>query len=80
MQDELPQLVARGFTQVVDHPVAGRVGLPGTGLRSRQFETHYRAAAPTVGQHTGEVLRELLGLGDDVLDILVEQRAIGPAE
>ena len=58
LQDELPQLVARGFTQWLDHPVAGRVAHPGTGLRAAQFDTRYRGPAPTVGQHTGEVLRD----------------------
>ena len=32
LQDELPQLAARGFTQWLDHPLAGSVGQPGTGL------------------------------------------------
>jgi crotonobetainyl-CoA:carnitine CoA-transferase CaiB-like acyl-CoA transferase len=59
--DELPHLAARGFTQWLDHPVAGPVPYPGTGLRATQFDVSYRAPAPTVGQHTSEVLRELLG-------------------
>jgi crotonobetainyl-CoA:carnitine CoA-transferase CaiB-like acyl-CoA transferase len=80
VQDELPQLAARGFTQFLDHPVAGRVGLPGTGLRSAQFDLHYRAPAPTVGQHTGEVLRELLDLGDEEVGVLVERGVIGAVE
>jgi crotonobetainyl-CoA:carnitine CoA-transferase CaiB-like acyl-CoA transferase len=62
--DELPHLVARGFTQWLDHPVAGAVPYPGTGMRSPQFDLTYRAPAPTVGQHTHEVLRELLGEWD----------------
>ena len=78
LQDELPQLVARGFTQWLDHPVAGRVGHPGTGLRSPQFDTRYRSPAPTVGQHTADVLRDELGLSDGELATLVEQSAIGP--
>ena len=78
LQDELPQLVSRGFTQWLDHPVAGRVGHPGTGLRSPQFETSYRGPAPTVGQHTADVLRNELGLSDAELATLTEQGAIGP--
>jgi crotonobetainyl-CoA:carnitine CoA-transferase CaiB-like acyl-CoA transferase len=78
VQDQLPQLVASGFMQSVDHPVAGRVDLPGTGLRSEQFDLSYREPAPTVGQHTGPVLRDLLGLGDTELDALVALGAIGP--
>ncbi len=78
LQDELPQLAARGFTQWLDHPVAGRVGYPGTGLRSPQFATRYRAPAPTVGQHTAEVLRDQLHLSEAELVALVENGAIGP--
>ena len=78
LQDELPQLVARGFTQWLDHPVAGGVGHPGTGLRAAEFDMRYRGPAPTVGQHTGEVLRDDLHLDDDELTALVERGAIGP--
>jgi crotonobetainyl-CoA:carnitine CoA-transferase CaiB-like acyl-CoA transferase len=63
-QDELPQLMARGFYQAVEHPVAGTVTLPGIGMRSADFDLGYRAAAPTIGQHTDDVLRRVLGLGD----------------
>jgi len=62
--DELPHLAARGFTQWLDHPVAGPVPYPGTGLRAAQFDVAYRAPAPTVGQHTSMVLRELLGMAE----------------
>jgi crotonobetainyl-CoA:carnitine CoA-transferase CaiB-like acyl-CoA transferase len=70
IQDELPQLAERGFTQWLEHPLAGLVGYPGTGVRSDQFDNAYRAPAPTVGQHTAEVLREKLGLTDDELATL----------
>jgi crotonobetainyl-CoA:carnitine CoA-transferase CaiB-like acyl-CoA transferase len=80
VQDELPQLAHRGFTQWLTHPVAGTVGLPGIGLRSPQFDTSYRAPAPTVGQHTAEVLRERLGLSRAELATLEASGAIGPVE
>jgi crotonobetainyl-CoA:carnitine CoA-transferase CaiB-like acyl-CoA transferase len=67
IQDELPQLAERGFIQGIDHPLAGVVGYPGTGLRADRFDNSYRAPAPTVGQHTTEVLREKLGLTDEEL-------------
>jgi len=56
-----PQLAARGFFSEVEHPVAGRLPLPGTPfLRS---ETAWRAApAPALGEHNGEVLCGELGL------------------
>jgi crotonobetainyl-CoA:carnitine CoA-transferase CaiB-like acyl-CoA transferase len=69
VQDELPQLAERGFTQWLDHPVAGPVGYPGTGVRADTFDNSYRAPAPTVGQHTDDVLHEL-GLTDDEIAAL----------
>ncbi len=70
IQDELPQLAERGFTQWLEHPLAGLVGYPGTGLRADRFDNSYRAPAPTVGQHTTEVLRDELGLSDEELAAL----------
>lgn len=69
IQDELPQLAERGFTQWLDHPVAGPVGYPGTGVRADSFDNSYRAPAPTVGQHTDEILHAL-GLTDDEIAAL----------
>jgi crotonobetainyl-CoA:carnitine CoA-transferase CaiB-like acyl-CoA transferase len=63
-QHELPQLAARGFTQPLEHPIVGTVGHPGTGLRAAGFDLRYRSHAPTVGEHTAEVLRDVLGLDD----------------
>ena len=61
VQDELPQLVARGFHQVTEHAVAGAVHQPGIGIRSPQLDLAYRSSAPLVGEHTEIVVRELLG-------------------
>jgi crotonobetainyl-CoA:carnitine CoA-transferase CaiB-like acyl-CoA transferase len=75
--DEQPQLAARGFTQWLDHPVTGPVPHPGIGLRAPQFRTDYRAPAPTVGQHTTEVLSARLGVVDDELARLAADGVIG---
>jgi crotonobetainyl-CoA:carnitine CoA-transferase CaiB-like acyl-CoA transferase len=75
--DEQPQLAARDFVQWLEHPVAGPVPHPGIGVRSPQFDTRYRAPAPTVGQHTTEVLHGRLGVGEDELDLLATEGIIG---
>jgi crotonobetainyl-CoA:carnitine CoA-transferase CaiB-like acyl-CoA transferase len=75
IQDELPQLAERGFTQWLDHPIAGPVGYPGTGVRADTFDNSYRAPAPTVGQHTDDVLREL-GLTDTEITTLRDSGVI----
>jgi crotonobetainyl-CoA:carnitine CoA-transferase CaiB-like acyl-CoA transferase len=71
-------LAERGFTQYVDHPLAGSVGQPGTGLRASAFDVSYRAPAPTVGQHTTEVLREVLGLGETEIAELAARGVTAP--
>jgi crotonobetainyl-CoA:carnitine CoA-transferase CaiB-like acyl-CoA transferase len=75
---ELPQLANRGFFQRVHHPIVGDVDLPGVGLRSPEIDFSYRAAAPTLGQHTADILRERLGCQDADLAALVADGAIGP--
>jgi crotonobetainyl-CoA:carnitine CoA-transferase CaiB-like acyl-CoA transferase len=76
LQDELPQLAERGFHQPLRHPLAGEVLYPGIGVRSHQLDLEYRAPAPMIGEHTGEVLREVLGLGDAALAQLADQGVI----
>jgi crotonobetainyl-CoA:carnitine CoA-transferase CaiB-like acyl-CoA transferase len=73
-----PQLVARGFFEAVSHPVLGthvHPALPvsGRGERGRW----YQRPAPTLGEHTEEILRDLLGLDDDEIGRLRAERVIG---
>ncbi|MFN8559190.1 MAG: CoA transferase [Dehalococcoidia bacterium] len=50
-----PQLEAHGFWAEVDHPVAGRLRLPGPAYRATRSPARVRAAAPMLGEHTAEV-------------------------
>jgi crotonobetainyl-CoA:carnitine CoA-transferase CaiB-like acyl-CoA transferase len=54
-----PHLRARGFFVTLDHPVAGRVTMPGAPYRLAATPWTLRAPAPTLGQHTAEVLAEV---------------------
>jgi crotonobetainyl-CoA:carnitine CoA-transferase CaiB-like acyl-CoA transferase len=46
-------------------------------MRFSALERWYRAPAPTLGQHTEEVLREVLGLDDATLAALRAEGIIG---
>jgi crotonobetainyl-CoA:carnitine CoA-transferase CaiB-like acyl-CoA transferase len=60
-----PQYRARGYHQMVDHPVAGTLPLPTLPFHLSGAGPWIRKPAPTFGQHTDEVLVELLGLGPE---------------
>lgn len=65
-----PHLVERGMIREVVDPVAGPVTIPGFPLA---FDDHRPVAdgpAPTLGQHNGSVLRDLLGYDDDRIAVL----------
>jgi crotonobetainyl-CoA:carnitine CoA-transferase CaiB-like acyl-CoA transferase len=66
-----PQLLARGFWEAIDHPVAGSflcTGMPFAFVgKPRRW---IRRAAPLYGQHTGEVLTGVLGRSEeDLVDL-----------
>ncbi len=46
-----PQLEARDFWAEVEHPVAGRMRLPGPAYRASRSPARVRSAAPLLGQH-----------------------------
>ena len=72
-----PQLLARGFWETVDHPVAGAflcTGMPFAFVgRPRRW---IRRAPPLYGQHTDEVLTGVLGHSRDDLAALRQPGAI----
>lgn len=63
-------LAARGFYPVLEHPVAGPVPHEGIVPRLAGTPGALTTPAPLLGQHTGEVLTELLGLDEERLDAL----------
>lgn len=56
------QVRARGMVAEAEHPLAGRVPLVASPLQFSQTPVTEPAAPPTLGQHTDEVLEEILGL------------------
>ncbi|MHA1109122.1 MAG: CaiB/BaiF CoA transferase family protein [Alphaproteobacteria bacterium] len=73
-----PHVQDRGMVVEMDHPEAGGKKVPfiASPLRLSETPVSYRLAPPTLGQHTDEVLREVLELGDDEISALHEAGAI----
>jgi benzylsuccinate CoA-transferase BbsF subunit len=74
---ENPQLVARGFFETVDHPDTGAYPHPRTPWRLSGMPYHTRTPAPGIGQHSIEVLSNLLGLSIAEIDGLVKRGITG---
>ncbi len=72
-----PQMQARGFFEPVEHPLVGEQHYPTWPARlSAGPRQVWTAPAPTLGQHTAEVLRDL-GIDDDELARLEAEHVIG---
>ena len=68
-----PQVRARDMVVETEHPVAGRVRNIGIPIKLSETPGAFRRPAPTLGQHTDEILREL-GVSDERVS---ELRAAG---
>jgi crotonobetainyl-CoA:carnitine CoA-transferase CaiB-like acyl-CoA transferase len=75
---ENPQLRARGFVEVVEHPLLGRLELYGLPYRfASRPEPWIRRPAPLLGQDNDEILTSVLGLDDDQIAALRQAHVIG---
>jgi glutaryl-CoA transferase len=71
-----PNSAARGMVVEMPHPAAGSVRLIGSPMKFSGTPVEYRLPPPLLGQHTGEVLRDVLGMADDeIRDYLAAYRA-----
>lgn len=56
-----PQAESRGLAVEAEHPTAGTVQFPGFPYKFSDTQAGVRLPPPMLGQHTGQVLEELLG-------------------
>jgi crotonobetainyl-CoA:carnitine CoA-transferase CaiB-like acyl-CoA transferase len=60
----------------MEHPAAGAVPMIANPIRFREEPIEYKRPPPVLGQHTQEVLGDLLGLAPEAIDGLRAKRVI----
>ena len=74
---EHPQAAARGLVTAVEHSKLGRIRTTTRAINLPAHPAALPSAAPTLGEHTDEVLREVLGCSDERLHAWKEAGVIG---
>jgi len=70
-----PQLLHRNMIMEVEHPTVGRAKQLGMSIKLSDTPAKFRNFAPLLGEHTGEILKEL-GYTEDQVKELQDQGAI----
>ena len=65
-----PQVLARDMIAEVEHNTTGTVQIPGIPIKLSETPGQIDAPAPNLGEHTSEVLTDLLGLGAEEVNQL----------
>ncbi|MDA0240453.1 MAG: CaiB/BaiF CoA-transferase family protein [Proteobacteria bacterium] len=74
---EDPQITAREMSIEMDHPLSDKpVKMIGSPIKLSESPVAYRHAPPTLGQHTDEILEELLDLDTAACDALRQKGVI----
>ena len=72
----LPQLAERDTLVPVDHHTIGTIPLPNTPVKLSRTPGGIKGSSPDMGQHSGEVLEELLGLEAGAIRELIEREVV----
>lgn len=72
-----PQIRHRGLVKTLAHPLSGTLAVVGNPLNFSETPITYDRPPPLLGQHTVEVLRDLLGLDAAEIDGLARRQVIG---
>jgi len=73
-----PQIQHRGMEISMSHHLSGngKVSLIGSPVKMSETPVSYRSAPPTLGQHTDEILEEILGMDENERRILAMKKVV----
>ena len=68
-----PQILARDMVKEVEHPTAGKLLMPGVPIKMSETQGDVVMPSPILGQHTDEILKEILDLNDNEIEKLKKE-------
>jgi crotonobetainyl-CoA:carnitine CoA-transferase CaiB-like acyl-CoA transferase len=71
-----PQLRHRELVHTIPHPLSGTMKVVGNPLKFSETPLEYKRPPPLLGEHTAEVLRDLLGIDDAEIERLTQQGVV----
>jgi len=71
LEDE--QVLAREMIVELDHPVAGKLQVPGVVVKLSETPGKILTPAPVLGQHTSELLKEYFDYSDEEIERMLEE-------
>ena len=71
-----PQVIHRRMIEEVDHPTIGTLRLTGVPVKYSEANPRIRRPPPLLGEHTEEILRDILKLPDGEIERLREQHIV----
>lgn len=74
---EHPQVKARGNIVEMDHPRAGKVKVVGVPVKFSDTPGSIRMPSPSLGEHTEQVLNEVLGMNAEQIETLRKAGGLG---
>jgi crotonobetainyl-CoA:carnitine CoA-transferase CaiB-like acyl-CoA transferase len=71
-----PHFIDRGIAVKLPHALSGEITVAANPIKCSQTRAEYRLGPPVIGQHTAEVLRDMLGLDENMIADLAAKGVI----
>lgn len=72
----ISKVQARGMVQTIDHPACGPIKVISPPVKYSNAETSIRSPPPLLGEHTDELLQDVVGLSKERIEELKKKGVV----